>query len=206
MSVTDMTIHLMTVDVITTLDSMTRWEPDARGRLEAAALELYVSQGFEATTVADIAARAGVTERTFFRHFADKREVLFGGSADLLERATAGVRTAPPSATPLEAVESGVEAAAGMFQGRRERAQTRQQLFDATPGLQERELLKMAALGDSMAAALAERGTDPEDAALAASVGVSVFTRAFARWLDPAESRDFTDIARESFARLRSVV
>jgi hypothetical protein len=71
----------MSVAVINWDRDMTRWEPNARGRLEQAALALYGERGFENTTVAEIAARAGLTERTFFRHFADKREVLFAGGA-----------------------------------------------------------------------------------------------------------------------------
>ena len=83
---------------------MGRWEPDSRGRLQEAALALYSERGFDQTTAAQIAARAGLTERTFFRHFADKREVLFGGSALLQERIVAGVAEAPPEDGPLDAV------------------------------------------------------------------------------------------------------
>src|SRR5215472_3630839 len=83
--------------------AMGRWEPDARGRLERAALELYGERGFEQTTVAEIAGRAGLTERTFFRHFADKREVLFAGSAALRDLIVNAVTSAPASATPIDA-------------------------------------------------------------------------------------------------------
>src|SRR6201990_1223681 len=99
---------------------MSRWKPDAQGRLMAAAIELFDEQGYEATTVAEIAERAGLTKRTFFRYFADKREVLFGGSEPLEARCVAAVAAAPAAASSLDAVAAGLDAAAEMFAGRRE--------------------------------------------------------------------------------------
>src|SRR5580700_4321965 len=99
---------------------MGRWQPDARARLQAAALALYGERGYEETTVAEIAERAGLTKRTFFRYFADKREVLFFGAVELEELIVAGVGAAPPSATPLEAVGAGLEATGPMFDERRD--------------------------------------------------------------------------------------
>ena len=183
---------------------MGRWQPDARGRLGAAAIELYLSQGFEATTVAQIAERAGVTERTFFRYFGDKREVLFAGSQELLDAAIAAVRNAP-DAPALDLVAAGVDAAAGILQLRQDHARVRQSILDANPSLQERELLKMAALTSGMASALVERGVDPVDAGLAASLGVSVFSQGFVRWIAADERRDYLEIVRESFERLRAL-
>ena len=121
MSVAVMTLPPMSVAVITFgYDRrMGRWEPDSRGRLEQAALELYGERGFEATTVAEIAERAGLTERTFFRYFADKREVLFGGAAMLQELLVRGVAGAPDSASPIEAVLAALEAAGVLLQERR---------------------------------------------------------------------------------------
>ena len=106
---------------------MGRWEPDSRGRLQEAALALYSERGFDQTTAAEIAARAGVTERTFFRHFADKREVLFGGSKLLQERILSGVAGAPTGHTPLKAVACGLDAAAALLgEARRDLAAQRQ--------------------------------------------------------------------------------
>src|SRR6266536_298069 len=99
---------------------MGRWEPDARGRLGQAALALYGERGFEQATVAEIAKRAGLTERTFFRHFADKREVLFAGSGDLQALMVSAVADAPATAAPIEAVAAGLEAAAALLQEGRE--------------------------------------------------------------------------------------
>src|SRR3981189_380122 len=119
---------------------MVRWEPNARGRLEQAAVELYSERGFEQTTVAEIAKRAGLTERTFFRHFADKREVLFAGAEDLQELLVSAVGNAPDSAAPIAAVGAGLLAAAALLQERREFSRQRQAVIAANPELQEREL------------------------------------------------------------------
>src|SRR5215471_19817634 len=112
----------MSATVITYHHVMGRWEPNARGRLAAAALALYAEQGFEQTTVAEIAARAGLTERTFFRHFADKREVLFYGMDMARDLLTRTVADAPASAAPMDAVRAGLEAFGAMIQENPERA------------------------------------------------------------------------------------
>ncbi|HTX63209.1 MAG TPA: helix-turn-helix domain-containing protein, partial [Acidimicrobiales bacterium] len=113
---------------------MGRWQPDSRGRLQEAALALYAEKGFEQTTAAEIAARAGLTERTFFRHFADKREVLFGGSSLLRDRIVEGVSHAPPAEGPLESVARGLDAAAGMLgEARRDLSRQRHAVIAANP-------------------------------------------------------------------------
>src|ERR1700751_2610147 len=127
---------------------MGRWEPDARGRLGKAAMALYAEQGFEQTTVAEIAARAGLTQRTFFRHFADKREVLFYGQEMLRDLLVNTVASAPPAAAPIDAVADAVVAAGALLQQRREHARQRQIVIDAHPELRERELIKLAGLAE----------------------------------------------------------
>src|SRR6266480_4879862 len=97
------------------IGGMGRWEPNARGRLERAALELYCELGYEQTTVAEIARRAGLTERTFFRHFADKREVLFAGSSSLLEALMNAVAAAPAEASPMDAAVAALQAVGNAF-------------------------------------------------------------------------------------------
>src|SRR5947208_7907060 len=134
----------MTGPDISTLGRMVRWEPDSRGRLEQAALALYDERGFDHTTVAEIAARAGVTERTFFRYFADKREVLFSGSATLQDVLVSAAVNAPESAAPIDAVAAALEAVAGPLQERREHARKRQAVIAANDELRERELVKLA--------------------------------------------------------------
>ena len=160
----------MSVAVITYDLGMGRWEPNARGRLEQAALELYVERGFEQTTVAEIAERAGLTERTFFRYFADKREVLFGGSAALQELLLSALASAPESAAPIDAVAAALESAGALLQERREYSRRRQAVIDANAALQERELIKLASLASALADALRKRGvTDPASAVRAAA-------------------------------------
>jgi AcrR family transcriptional regulator len=184
---------------------MSRWEPNAHGRLERAALELYGERGFEQTTVAEIAQRAGLTERTFFRHFADKREVLFAGAGSLQELFVDTVLATPGSATPMEAIAAAVQAAAAVLQERREYARQRQAVIAANPDLQERELIKLAALAAALADTMRRRGVREPAASLAAEAGIAVFKIAFARWIDDTNQRDLTQIVGESFLQLRAV-
>src|SRR6202030_1459026 len=127
---------------------MGRWQPDSRGRLQEAALALYSERGFDQTTVAEIAARAGLTERTFFRHFADKREVLFYGMEMLRGLVAQGVADAPASA---DAVGAASEAAGVMFQENPERVRLRDSIVSANADLRERELIKLAAMAATVA-------------------------------------------------------
>jgi AcrR family transcriptional regulator len=193
----------MSASVVTYDRGMVRWEPNARGRLESAAMELYRERGFDQTTVAEIAARAGLTERTFFRHFADKREVLFGGSLE--ELFTSAITDAPPTSAPFDAVAAALRVGAGLLQERREYALKRQAVIAANPALQERELIKLAALGAAMATALRARGVTEPAASLCAEAGIAVFRVAFERWIDPANERDFTAVIDESLAELKAV-
>src|SRR5580698_9220497 len=147
---------------------MGRWQPDSRGRLQEAALVLYSERGFDQTTAAQIAERAGLTERTFFRHFADKREVLFGGSAILQERIVAGVTGAPATDGPFDAVSRGLDAAAEMLgEFRRDLSLKRYTVIAANPELRERELAKLAHYSEAVAEALRERGVKEPQATFA---------------------------------------
>jgi AcrR family transcriptional regulator len=161
---------------------MARWEPNARERLAQAALELYQERGFDETAVADIAARAGLTERTFFRYFGDKREVLFGGSSELQDLLTGSIATAA-AARPIDIVEEALEAASPWFEGRRPFSRARHAVIAAHPALKERELIKLASLAAAMATALQARGVPAAEATLAAEAGLAVFKLAFARWV-----------------------
>jgi AcrR family transcriptional regulator len=184
---------------------MSRWEPNARGRLEEAALSLYAERGFEQTTVAEIAARAGLTERTFFRHFADKREVLFYGAAALQELLVGTVASAPDDAAPIDAIAAAVQAAAALLQERREGARQRQAIIAANAELQERELIKLANLAWALAGALRERGVSEPAASLTAEAGIAVFRIAFARWIDDPGHQAFPQLVRESLDALKAV-
>jgi AcrR family transcriptional regulator len=184
---------------------MGRWEPDARGRLQQAALELYVERGFDQTTVAAIAERAGVTERTFFRHFADKREVLFHGAVALQDLFVAAVLAAPVSATPMEAMAAALAAGGAELQSHGEFAGRRQAAIDANVELQERELIKLARLSAAVAAALRDRGVAEPAASLTAEAGLAVFKIGFSRWVGDPASRDLTDHLTGLLGELRAV-
>ncbi|HEV7664105.1 MAG TPA: TetR family transcriptional regulator [Chloroflexota bacterium] len=184
---------------------MARWEPNARGRLEQAALQLYSERGFEQTTVAEIAKRAGVTERTFFRYFADKREVLFWGAGSLQEFMVTTLASTPASSAPIDAVAAAVGAAAGLLQERRPFSVQRQAVIAANPELQERELIKLASLSTALADTLRQQGVRDPAASLAAEAGIAVFRIAFERWINEANQQDFPQLIRESLAALKAV-
>jgi AcrR family transcriptional regulator len=183
--------------------SMSRWEPNARGRLEQAALDLYGERGFDQTTVAEIAERAGLTERTFFRYFADKREVLFWGQGALQEIYVRTIASAPDSAAPVEAVAAALQAAVPVFRERHELARQRQAVIAANPGLQERELLKRASLASAVAEALRRRGVTEPTASLAAEAGFLAFKTAYARWVSEPDDQDLSVLIRESLDQLK---
>ena len=182
-----------------------RWEPNARGRLEQAAMELYSERGFEQTTVAEIAERAGLTERTFFRHFVDKREVLFWGAAALQDLLVKAVAEAPESASAIDIIGGAIEVAGGVLQERREFAWERQQIIQANPELQERELIKLASLASAMAEALRLRGVQDQVASLAAEAGVAVFKIAFEMWIKGGDKDNLPQRIRESLKELKAV-
>jgi AcrR family transcriptional regulator len=185
---------------------MGRWQPDSRGRLQEAALALYSERGFEQTTAAQIAARAGLTERTFFRHFADKREVLFGGSALLQERIVAGVAGAPAADGPLDAVAAGLTAAAEMLgEFRRDLSLQRHAVIAANPELRERELAKLADYAEAVVTALHRRGVGDPQAILTAEAGMTVFRVAMERWSSGVDDRELADVMADTLAGLRTV-
>jgi AcrR family transcriptional regulator len=184
---------------------MARWEPNARERLERAALALFVEHGYDATTVAEIADRAGLTKSTFFRHFADKREVLFGGQDMLAELFRAAIRAAPPAAATADCLAAALESAAVAFTpDRHDLAPQRQAVIAANSELQERQLLKRARLASAMAEALRARGAGDVTARLAAEVGVLAFSTAYARWAAPENSQSFAEIARAALRELQA--
>jgi AcrR family transcriptional regulator len=185
---------------------MGRWQPDSRGRLQEAALALYSERGFDQTTAAEIATRAGVTERTFFRHFADKREVLFGGSAVLQDRIVAGVSGAPATDGPLDAVARGLDSAAAMLgEARRDLARQRHDVIAANPDLRERERSKLADYASAVSDALRQRGVGEPQATLAAETGMTVLRVALERWVRADRDGNLADIMRDSVAELRAV-
>ncbi len=183
---------------------MTRWQPNAAARLQEAAFELYTERGYDQTTVAEIAARAGLTERTFFRHFTDKREVLFDGGDQFNAALVDTVDAAPPSATTLQAITAAIEAAGSVFPAP-EPVRRRQALILANPELQERELIKLASLANSLGEALRRRGVPDTAAELAAATGVTVLRIALTHWIEDPAERPWKTHVRAAIDELRSL-
>lgn len=168
---------------------MPRWEPGARERLVIAAVELFTEQGYDATTVTQIAERAGVTKSTLFRYFPDKREILAAGQETLSRLFTAGITEAPAGVTPLEAVAAGLERVSGaMGQMNRDLGPRIKAALAASAELRERDTLKSVGLAASMSHALMARGVPEATAQLAAELGVLAFKRGYTQW--SIEERD----------------
>lgn len=192
--------------VITYPHLMVRWSPDARGRLERAAFELFAEQGFAATTVPEITARAGLTTRTFFRHFADKREVIFAGD-EIPGLARHVLASAPPGIGPVTLLEQGLrQVAADRFEGRRDEVRLRRALVLSDPSLRERDAQKRDDLVAVIRPGLEARGVDPLEAALLAQLTVTVLHVALEAWLDDEGAGPMAEVVSACFARLRSVL
>jgi AcrR family transcriptional regulator len=187
---------------------MARWEPNARERLVRAAVDLFTEQGYDATTVTQIADRAGgLTKTTFFRHFPDKREVLFAGQEEHVRLLTEALAEAPPQATPLQAVATALDALAASFpDDRRDLAARLRPLIAGNTELRERALFKHATLTAAVADSLARRGVPEHVAVLAAHVGMLAFDVAFERWADPADRSTLVEHARRALEEVQAAV
>ena len=189
---------------------MPRWKPDARQRLVVEALSLFAEQGYDATTVAQIAERAGLTRSTFFRHFADKREILTAGQKVLSRLLAEGIDTAPEDATPLTAVAAGLERASGeMTSFNRELGPLLHAAIEANEELRTRDALKSIGMAAAIAEALQRRDVPEPTARVAAELGVLAFRLGFSRWADPTRDEDPGELAtytRAAFDELRAAV
>src|SRR6201996_7146017 len=179
---------------------MARWEPDACGRLAKAAMELFVERGYDRTTVQEIAARAGLTERTFFRYFTDKREVLFSGAKELEESIVERIAGAPRDASPFAAVAAAFEAAGAVLEENRDLqfVRARYTLVTNHTDIHERELIKMAGLAVAVTKALRARGVPEPAASLAAEAGIAVFKIGFDRWINANDRSELPRVIRAS--------
>ena len=169
-------------------------------------MELFARRGYGETTIEEITARAGLTPRTFFNYFADKREVLFAGSEQFVEQVTAGVRSAPRSSAPLDAVLAGYESTSAFFEGRRPFARKRFALISAHPELHERELIKMMSVTAAIVEVLKARGTAPAAASLAAEAGLAVLRAGFEQWVADKKDRDLAFHLRAARRQLEAVI
>ena len=182
---------------------MGRWEPNAYERLQQAAMELFQERGYERTVVEEIAARAGLTERTFFRYFNDKREVLFSGSKALEKLIVDAIAGAPPALAPLDAVVAALEATTRMFEERRAYARKRQALIVEHAELRERELIKLSSLASAIAETLRERGVARPAASLISEAGIVIFKNAFEHWVEDTKKQDLSHHVRAALEALR---
>ena len=172
---------------------MPRWESDAQGRLERAALELFETQGFERTSVAQIAGAAGLKERSFYRYFPDKREVLFAGN-ELESHLVA----------QIEALLTALGTAEEIFRSR-EFLLRRGRVIAANPALAERDLIKLADIADALAPAVERRGVEPGTARFIIDVVLAIHRRAMPRWLAEPDTT-LAQLMAQAAAELREVV
>lgn len=185
---------------------MARWEAGAEARLTQAAYELYFERGFDDVTVAEIAARAGLTKRTFFRYFADKREVLFSGAPGFQDTVVGAVVDAPREVAPVDVVVTALTAGGTALTELGEGARARQRLIETSTDLQEREMIKMAALTAAISDALQRRDVPESVASLTAQAGVAVFRTAFERWAGQEGPVDFSLLMDEALDDLRTAL
>ena len=196
----------MTSRVINYTGRVSRWQPDARERLERAALELFAQQGFAATTVPEITARAGLTTRTFFRHFADKREVLFAAD-EIPALATRMLAEAPAGLDPATLIIEGLTTVAEtLFEDRRQEIRARREIVSSDASLRERELHKRAAVSEAIRVGLADRGVEVTRAALFAEAGVTLLHVALDRWLADEGDRTLAATILDTLASFQTVL
>jgi AcrR family transcriptional regulator len=189
---------------LTTAEPMNPVAPVTNTR--TAAIELFLDRGYDQVTIAEIAERAGLRKRSFFRYFADKREVLFGGAAAFEQGVVRGVLDAPAETPPLEAVIASLTAAGGILTSWGEPVRQRQRVIETSSELHERELIKMASLATALASTLVQRGLDDLPAILTAQAGIVVFATAFTRWAAAPDAPRFPELMRDSLKHLRTAV
>jgi AcrR family transcriptional regulator len=185
---------------------MSRWGPDADNRLYQSAMQLIFERGYDQVTVAEIAEHAGLKKRSFFRYFADKREVLFAGAADFENTVVEAVRAAPAAARPIDAVMTAlIEGGTGLTSWG-EPARQRQRIVASSTELRERELIKLADLTTAVAQTLRQRGVEDLTATLVTQVGVAAFATAFRQWAEAEEPLDFSSLMTEALGRVRAAI
>jgi AcrR family transcriptional regulator len=183
------------------MDSMGRWEPDARGRLLRAAIELFTERGYDATTAAQIAERAGLTKTTLFRHFSDKREILFQGQDTLIALAADAVRTAAPENAPFDVLRIAVLALCSIHDAEhREIGRQLEVILASSPELRERAAFKRSAIGDGLRQALAERLDDARPAGVLADIGMRAYYDGFTSWVASSDDGPLADVVSSELA------
>lgn len=185
---------------------MARWQPDAQERLQHAAMTLFLERGYDEVTVAEIADRAGLTRRTYFNYFADKREVLFSGAATFEREIIDAVLAAPAAVSSVDVVMGALGTVGAALTAWGEPVRQRQRVVESATELRERELIKMDALVTALADALHQRGVERLTATLVAQVGVAVYRTAFQQWAESSGPRDLAPIMDDAIQRIRAAV
>ncbi|MEO8529075.1 MAG: TetR family transcriptional regulator [Pseudolysinimonas sp.] len=183
---------------------MGRWEPGARDRLADAALELFAESGFAATTVPQITARAGLTTRTFFRHFADKRDVLFADEDEIPLAITGLLAVAPLATATIEVIGAGLRGLVPDYEPRRDQLRARRLVIQSDDSLLERDLRKLSVMSAAMVAGFRQRGADGRTADVEARIGTTLFGLAYERWLAPGEVRSLEELIDETLSLFTS--
>jgi AcrR family transcriptional regulator len=183
-----------------------RWELGSEDRLKQAAMELFDEQGFQDTTAVQIAKRAGVTTRTFFRYFPDKQATLFADAERLAAALVQGILDATDVAEPLRTVVRVLAEFDWLGVGSREAQRGRDAMIASNPELLERELIKQQQMASGFSSALHRRGVAADIAELAARVGIEVFRAAYRRWLAADDETDLSVIADDVMSTLATIV
>jgi AcrR family transcriptional regulator len=184
---------------------MARWQPDAQGRLQHAAMTLFIERGYADVTVAEIADQAGLTKRTFFNHFPDKREVLFAGAVDFEAGIVKHLTEAPSDLAPIDAAIAALTHSSVELAQYSDYARIRRDLIASSLELQERDLIKTTSLASAIAEALRQRNVPPRTATLTAQAAIAVFTTAYADWVDDS-TEDFNTMMQRSLTEFRQAV
>jgi AcrR family transcriptional regulator len=185
---------------------MARWDPGTEGRLTQAALELYMEHGYDNVTVTQIAERAGITRRSYFRYFPDKREVLFAGSERLPAAIHEAVLEARRAGSPLSATLEALAHVGTTLVEHLDRTAERRAVIASSPELQERERTKLAAVTGAIRDALQQRGVDDDSAKLVAQIATIALQNAFDRWTDARGEQDFAACLHAVAASLRDTL
>jgi AcrR family transcriptional regulator len=188
-------------------DRRTRHRDRTRRALAEAAMELFATQGYAATTVGDITDRADVAPRTFFRHFESKEDVLLPLDHDM--GAIEAIKSQPSTLGDMEALRSALVSMAPNNEPAIARIRNLRSALSSSAALRGRDFDKRKQTEEDMARALASRRglIEPDPTArLSAAVGFAVLRVAMDQWLDLPNSTPLAPLIEEEFDRMRRIV
>lgn len=183
---------------------MVRKAENARERFESAAFRLFDEKGYAVTTVPEIAEKAGLTERTFYRYFTDKREVMFWRAGDHQASITNEIARAPTSLHPLTIVAHAFETVAPFIDGHRPIVKLRQRLISEHSDLHERELMKLHTLASAIDLALQQRNVQPSLSRIVAEIGTAIWKVALENWRADGAKGSFANHVQSALTEFRA--